>query len=66
MLSAEKAKLRSALESTKSQIQRDRTVKQNPIQIRGITISLIMNLNIFFMLKATGSSMEFIADFRNN
>ena len=57
--------MRSALESTKSHIQSEITVKQNPNQIRGININLIINLNIFLRLKA-GTSMEFIADFKNN
>jgi hypothetical protein len=65
MLSAEKAKLRSAFESTKSQMQSEIIVKQNPSQMRGTSNNLIINLNIFLMLKA-GTSMEFIADFKNN
>jgi hypothetical protein len=65
MLSAEKAKLKSALDKTKSQIQSEIILNNKLIHILGIKISLRINFTIFRILPE-GEVNEFIADFKKS
>lgn len=65
MLSNEKAKFKSALDKTNSQINKDRQLKINPIQTLGNNINLTMKLNIFFRLSML-IFKEFIEFFKNS
>jgi len=64
MLSKENARFKSALESTKSQIDRDSMLKIKLPHIRGTLINSIMNFIIFLTVMGLDKEIEFIADFR--
>lgn len=66
MLSAEKAKFKSAFERTKSQMHKERMLNRQPIQTRGVKINLIINCTIFRKLKESDTAKEFIADFKKS
>jgi len=65
MLSIEKAKFKSALESTKSQIKRERALKRNPIQTRGVVINCQINRKSFLMPRIL-KERELMTFFRND
>jgi hypothetical protein len=65
MLSAEKAKLKSALDKTKSQIQSEVMLKNRLIHTLGININFNINFAIFRILP-DGEGNEFIADFKKS
>lgn len=65
MLSAEKAKLKSARDNTRSHIQREITLKIKLSQTRGIAISLKINLNIL-TTPPDAVSRVLIADFKKS
>ena len=66
MLSTEKAKFRSALERTKSQVHNDSRAQIPLIHTRGFMISLNIKTAILKMFLETGVFIEFIANFKNN
>ena len=65
MLSAEKAKLKSALAKTKSQIQSEAILNNKLIQTLGTKINFKINFIMFKMLPE-GEDNEFIADFKKS
>ncbi len=65
MLSAEKAKLKSALDKTKSHIQSEVRLNKKLNHTRGIKMSLQINFKILVKL-AEGEGRELIADFRKS
>lgn len=66
MLSKEKARFKSILERTKSQIHKEITLKIKLIHTRGIRISLIMNFNILTILALKETPKELMADFKKS
>ena len=65
MLSRENAKFRSALDKTNSQMNKDKTLKEKPIQTRGVRIKRRINPNTFLTVLTCGL-MALIEDFKNN
>ena len=64
MLSREKAKLRSALDNTNSQMHNEVTLKRKPIQTFGVNIIRIINFTIFRILLFELKFKSLIADLR--
>jgi len=65
MLSREKARFKSALDNTNSQMNKERQLNINPIHTLGINISSIMKPNIFFRLCMLASK-ELMEFFKNS
>lgn len=66
MLSIEKAKFKSTLDNTKSQIHKDNTPNRKLIHTRGTIISSIMNFIIFLTVIGLDNEREFTADFKKS
>lgn len=62
----EKAKFKSTLDNTKSQMHKDMTLNEKLIHTRGTLINSTMNLKIFTMVMGLDSFKVFIADFKKS
>lgn len=66
MLSAAKAKLKSALESTNNQIAKDMVLNRKLAHRRGVPINFKINLNTLGIVMGELIVRELTADLRNN
>lgn len=64
MLSAEKAKFKSAFDNTNNHMHNDNVLNKKPAHTFGILISWIINCNIFLMLAPIVTSKELMLYFK--